>query len=276
MFTVLTLVFLFQFSSAAPTLQVLFDDKSGIYQPGSTPTSTFKIFTIPPEAFPTRSPSLPSATPPLVMSYYPDWTSFPPENIDFKRFDWIDFAFAVPKVDLSISWDDKHAPDALERLVQVAHSAGKKVKLSIGGWSGSGQFSNAVAKPENRQTLAENILDVYTQYQVDGIDIDWEYPGQVGQSGNKATPEDSLNFLAFLQLLRKKLPKGAKITAAVQSQLFAPLSDVSAFAKVLDWVMLMNYDVWGCTFFLNSTLPRSMTHTYILSVYYSGTERASR
>ena len=251
------------------------------------------VYTLPPEAFPTRSSFLPAGTPssvsphpsatstPLVMSYYPDWTSFPPENISFDRFDWIDFAFAVPKEDLSISWDDKLAPDVLQRLVNVAHSAGKKVKLSIGGWSGSGQFSNAVANPESRQTLVNNLLSVYTQYQVDGIDIDWEYPGQVGQSGNKATPNDTLNFLSFLQLLKTALPVGAKITAAVPSVPFAgadgkPLGDVSAFAKALDWVLLMNYDVWGCTLFSFNSSKTYHVGYIILSVCPSGTERPSR
>ncbi|KAJ2967315.1 hypothetical protein NUW54_g13538 [Trametes sanguinea] len=34
---------------------------------------------------------------PLLMAYYPDWAgdAFPPEKVDFSRFDWIDFAFAV-------------------------------------------------------------------------------------------------------------------------------------------------------------------------------------
>lgn len=73
----------------------------------------------------------------MVMAYYPDWASFPPENIDFKRFDWIDFAFAVPDADFGLTWDDPGAPGMLHRLVNTAHAGGKKVKLSVGGWSGS-------------------------------------------------------------------------------------------------------------------------------------------
>ena len=281
---------LFRFSSAA-RIQVLFGSEPGVYLDSSvsgasildssTTVLATNVYTLPPDAFPTRSSSGASpisATPtPLVMSYYPDWSSFPPESIDFNRFDWIDFAFAVPKQDLSIEWDDKHAPNVLKRLVGAAHSAGKKVKLSIGGWSGSGQFSNAVAKPENRQTLANNLLAVYNQYQIDGIDIDWEYPGQVGHSGNKATPTDSLNFLAFLQLLNKVLPENATLTAAVQSVPFAgadgkPLRNVSAFAEVLDWIMLMNYDVWGCTSF---SFNYTEIYFIIISVHQPGTKRSS-
>lgn len=67
------------------------------------------------------------------------------------------------------------------------------------------------------------------------------------------TGADSANFLLFLQELREALPSGALITAATQVWPFAgpdgnPLKDVSAFAKVLDWILVMNYDIWGCEF----------------------------
>ena len=74
------------------------------------------------------------------MAYYPDYLEdeFPPEHIDFSRFDWIDFAFAVPGEDFTLSWDGSDdAPDTLRRLVDRAHESGKRVKLSVGGWTGS-------------------------------------------------------------------------------------------------------------------------------------------
>ena len=76
----------------------------------------------------------------LVMGYYPDWAypAFPPENIDFSRYDWIDFAFALPNAAFALVWDDMDSgPKLLERLVTAAHAGGSKVKLSIGGWTGS-------------------------------------------------------------------------------------------------------------------------------------------
>jgi chitinase len=112
-------------------------------------------------------------------------------------------------------------------------------------------FSQAVSTTDTRQTFVNNILTVYNEFNIDGIDIDWEYPGQTGESGNVVTPDDTKNFLLFLKLLKLTLPPDARITAATQSQPFAgpdgdPLSDMSAFADVLDWILLMNYDVWGC------------------------------
>jgi chitinase len=112
-------------------------------------------------------------------------------------------------------------------------------------------FSPAVSNDLNRHIFVDNIVNAYNLYNLDGIDIDWEYPGQQGNSGNHVSSSDTAKFLSFLQLLREKLPTAAKITAATQTLPFAgedgnPLADVTEFAKVLDWVLLMNYDTWGC------------------------------
>jgi chitinase len=70
----------------------------------------------------------------------------------------------------------------------------------------------------------------------------WEYPNLPGIGCNTISPHDSANFLAFLQDLRKD-PHGSKMTlsAAVGLTPFAslngsPMTDVSAFATVLDHI----------------------------------------
>lgn len=79
-----------------------------------------------------------SATP-LVMGYYPDWAgySLPPEKIDFGRYDWFDFAFVIPDESFNLKWDGEDSPNLLRRLVRSAHTYGKKVKISVGGATGS-------------------------------------------------------------------------------------------------------------------------------------------
>ena len=112
-------------------------------------------------------------------------------------------------------------------------------------------FSSAVASDKSRKTFANNILAAYITFKLDGIDIDWEYPGRQGAEGNIVNSKDTPNFLSFLIILRATLPPTARISAAVQTSTFLdteahPMSDLSDFAQVLDWVTLMNYDVWGC------------------------------
>ena len=70
----------------------------------------------------------------------------------------------------------------------------------------------------------------------------WEYPSKQGIGCNTISTNDSANFLTFLQTLRSQ--EGAQnliISAAVSITPFAgpsgtPMTDVSAFAKVLDYI----------------------------------------
>jgi chitinase len=79
----------------------------------------------------------------------------------------------------------------------------------------------------------------------------WEYPGRQGIGCNVVNSQDTENFLLFLEQLRKD-PQGSRllITAAVGIAPFvgpdgSALTDVSRFSQVLDFVSIMNYDVWG-------------------------------
>jgi chitinase len=210
------------------------------------------------QLLPPPPPGHSANTTPLVAAYYPDWapSSFPPSKIDFEKVDLVDFAFAMPDKTFNLTWDDgESTPSLLRDLVTAAHSKGKKVKLSIGGWDGSQYFSPAVKSNTSRSTFANNILSVYQSFSLDGIDIDWEYPGTEGEQGNAVSPEDTSNLLEFFKILRKVLPEEAYITATSTDSTFMnsvgnPSVDMSAFAEVLDWVLLMNYDVNGGGIFL--------------------------
>jgi GH18 family chitinase len=104
-----------------------------------------------------------------------------------------------------------------------------------------------------RQAFVNDITTVYAMYDLDGIDIDWEYPSQQGDQSNYVDRDDTVHFLEFLKLLRANLPPPARISAAVQTTPFAdangyPMDDVREFAAVLDWFLIMNYDAWGGEF----------------------------
>ena len=79
----------------------------------------------------------------------------------------------------------------------------------------------------------------------------WEYPNGAGIGCNSPTANDTQNFLSFLQELRAD-PEGKDLilSAATQINPFidasgSPSTNVSGFADVLDFITVMNYDVWG-------------------------------
>lgn len=188
-----------------------------------------------------------------MNAYYPDWSGWylTPESVDWSKFDVVDFAFALPTADFNLEFTQDDSSDLLTRLVKTGHAAGKRVKLSIGGWTGSTHFSTICSSSSNRKKFVANIMVAVNAYNLDGIDIDWEYPGTTGADGNAVSKDDSANFLLFLTELRAALPVGALISTATQVWPFAdsngnPMSDVSGFAKIIDYILIMNYDVWGC------------------------------
>src|SRR5580658_5943172 len=76
-------------------------------------------------------------------------------------------------------------------LNNLAHAAGVKVLLLLGGDFVGLEYSGQV------QTLVDNIKAFETQYQYDGVDIDWEYP---------ATSRDRAFYIELMSLLRQSNP----------------------------------------------------------------------
>lgn len=127
-----------------------------------------------------------------------------------------------------------------------------QILISIGGWTWSKNFSDAVLTPTSRALFAKTSVDIVRQNKLDGVDIDWEYPGQRGDN-NKFRPEDKENFTLMFVELRKELDKlstetGKKylLTAALgASKNFIANTEMDKVAKLLDYLYLMTYDFGG-------------------------------
>lgn len=57
-----------------------------------------------------------------------------------------------------------------------------KVLLSIGGWTYSPSFHPVVVSPTHRARFVESSIKLLEDYGVDGLDIDYEYPGNNEQA----------------------------------------------------------------------------------------------
>ena len=86
-----------------------------------------------------------------------------------------------------------------------------KILISIGGWTWSKNFSDAVLTDTSRQNFATSAVAIVSKYNLDGIDIDWEYPGMIGDS-NVYRPEDKQNYTLLFRDLRHALDSLSQIT----------------------------------------------------------------
>ena len=83
-----------------------------------------------------------------------------------------------------------------------------KTMISMGGWTGSGRFSDAVATEEKRREFVASCIELFlTRWPgvFDGIDIDWEYPVCCGLPENSYRPEDRRNCTLLFEELRRQL-----------------------------------------------------------------------
>ena len=125
-----------------------------------------------------------------------------------------------------------------------------KILISIGGWTWSGKFSDAVLTDTSRQRFVASAVDIIKKFDLDGIDIDWEYPSLQGLTGNIFRPEDKQNFVLLFKELRRQTDSLAGIThkkyllstAVGGSKSFVDNNDMGAAQQYLDFVNLMSYD----------------------------------
>ncbi|PWS29183.1 chitinase [Pedobacter yonginense] len=131
-----------------------------------------------------------------------------------------------------------------------------KILISIGGWAWSENFSDAALSDTSRKAFAQSAVAIIERYNLDGIDIDWEYPAIAGEEGNVYRPEDQQNFTLLLKDLREELnrleanQKSKKLlTVAVGGFVnFIRHTEMAQAQQYLDFVNLMTYDFYNGDF----------------------------
>jgi chitinase len=118
-----------------------------------------------------------------------------------------------------------------------------RILLSVGGW-GADHFSDAALTDASREKFAASALAALQQHQLDGIDLDWEYPGQPGP-GIRHRAEDKENFTHMLAALRAKLGSRYLITIASSAGEYFEHTQMDVLHRHLDWINVMTYDFAG-------------------------------
>jgi chitinase len=128
-----------------------------------------------------------------------------------------------------------------------------KLVVSIGGWSGSGKFSDAALTDSTRSLFAASAIDVFvrqTSGLFDGIDLDWEFPVSGGMEGNSKRPEDKQNFTLLLAEIRRQLDAQQSadgkhyelaIAASANPKSLANV-EIERITPLLDFINVMTYD----------------------------------
>ena len=183
----------------------------------------------------TQNPNCPNLAP-IVMEY----VLGNPKNIDIRFLDAIIYAFV--EIDSSGNLVVP-APSFLRSMVRLKEEKPELLVIAaIGGWAADG-FSDAALTPTSRYNFARNVQKLINDYKLDGIDLDWEYPGS-SASGIKSRPQDRENFTLLITALRDVLGPNTWISVAGtgDSTYINNSVEIDKIAPLITHFNLMSYD----------------------------------
>ncbi|KAH8882896.1 glycoside hydrolase, partial [Thozetella sp. PMI_491] len=169
-------------------------------------------------------------------------------QIDTSKYTHIHYAFGTLSPSYDVIIGDNAATYEFNAFKALT---GVKRILSFGGWDFSTGlntyyiFRDGVT-PANRLTMATNIANFIKVNNLDGVDIDWEYPGAPDIPNiPPASTSDGVNYLAFLVILKNLLPGKTVSIAAPASYWYLKGFPIKAMSAVVDYIIFMTYDLHG-------------------------------
>lgn len=174
-----------------------------------------------------------------------------PGEIAAEKLTRINYAFALIQNGVIVNGYANDDQNLAALVALKLKNPGLKVLISVGGWLGSGQFSDMALTKDSRKTFIDSAVKFIERNHLDGLDIDWEYPAQAG-AGNRFRPEDKKNYTLICKELRKRFDQEEKrlqralylTVAAGASTSFLENTEMGQVQKYLDTVNLMSYDYY--------------------------------
>ncbi len=175
------------------------------------------------------------------------------EQIQADKLTHINYAFANIRDGKVVEGGDSDAANFMTLQKLKSEYPHLKILISVGGWSWSDHFSDAALTTESREKFAQSALEFMLKHKLDGVDLDWEYPGQLGED-NVFRPEDQQNFTSMLRAIREKLDAQSEkdgrsdsnryllTIASGANQTYLDHTEMSIAHQYLDYVNIMTYD----------------------------------
>jgi GH18 family chitinase/chitodextrinase len=222
-----------------------------------------------------------SASDKAVVGYWPNWDgSVPPSAVPWTKVTHINVAFVGINTNHQCAfWTDWNQQDVADPVAAANTAAliaernrvgaSTKIMLSVGGWSLSYRFSEALTSSK-RAAFLSSCVTLMNDLGADGLDFDWEYPGRLGPTSGfgscksgatcsrpgTAAGSDYANFGDFLTELRAATGMSGKLmTAAVRANGYSDGTKAndsqyieypySVMEAKLDHTLVMAYDLHG-------------------------------
>ena len=177
---------------------------------------------------------------PMIIAYYTENSSALPDPTCLTHINYAHGRFVEKETGDGGIWIEQ--PEKLEKVVALKEQKPSlKVLLMIGGWGDKADgFSEMARDPKKRALFCQSCAEHIKNYNLDGIDIDWEYP-TAGPSENGKHPDDTKNFNLVLKELRAAIGNTKIISYA--SYAGADYVDWPTAMLYMDYANVMTYDM---------------------------------
>ncbi|KAJ1905227.1 hypothetical protein LPJ81_002036 [Coemansia sp. IMI 209127] len=186
----------------------------------------------------------------VVLGYFPVQRTV--DNIPWGSLTHANVAFAFASDEGSISFEGTVVNSTLTseqnavNLIADGQKNGVKMLVAVGGQGNfSDYLASALSSSASQSAFVSNAISFIKKYNLDGIDIDWEYPSNISQAQN---------LLSTLQSMRSSLTNefgnGNKLlTITLYNHPYlgpnVPTVDYKPYADAVDYAFTMAYDYFG-------------------------------
>jgi chitinase len=166
-----------------------------------------------------------------IVGYFPSWSG-DPDKMQYRALTHINYAFVTPTAQGGYYPVDNE--EKLERLVTYAHAFGVRVLASLGGGGDKGSAFEAIAQdPLLTDTFCDGTMALLERYDLDGIDVDWEFP----------SADDADVFASLMSALADRLHAAHKLlTIAVSAEAAQGDACQDSVIADVDFLNVMAYD----------------------------------
>lgn len=192
-----------------------------------------------------------------IVGYVAGFRGYDCSGIDATKLTHINYAFAniidgqIVFGSDRIDNTERNIDDIKKLTALRAVNPDLKVLVSVGGWGWSDNFSDASLTDSSRNLFARSAAEFINANDLDGIDIDWEYPNHPG-AGNTYRHDDIHNFTLLLKCTREHIDSLANLQGRKEPYLltiatgadstYVANTELGMLEQYLDFINIMTYD----------------------------------
>jgi len=198
------------------------------------------------------------------FAYYQSWAAYreddcnpiAPDELDASLYTHVAYSFAGINENFELDFYNDAESEALqyEKFMKLREqNPDIKLLISVGGWLFNDpgptmrRFSDA-CKDENRPTFVNSIVSFLETHGFDGIDLDWEFPGDYGRGGY---PDDKRTYANLVFELKDAFREAGhddwEVSMAIplHPRFLEQGYDMERLAEGVDLLICMAYNLHG-------------------------------